>query len=103
MLGRSVRVQETAFLSAGHYQRAVFDLVDAERRSEGYGAVISRLRFALSSCKTALEKAENGGVTVDLNDLADAISEQLAKIEKDNALVYLEVSFALVILHKGTV
>lgn len=86
------RIQEAAFLSAGHFQRAMFDLIEVERRSEGYGSVISRLRCAASHCKTAIERAGAASLTVELTVLQNAINEVLGKLEKDNGTVYLEVS-----------
>lgn len=81
-----------AFRSASYYQRAMFDLIQAEKRSDGYGSVISHLRCAKENCSKAIQQAEVSCLTVDLNVLREAIEESLKKLEKDNSTVYLEVS-----------
>lgn len=88
-----IRIQHTAFLSAAHYQRAMSELIEAEKRSEGYGSIIARLKCALDGCAKALQRAQSMNLTVDLKVLQDAAEETLKRLERDNNVVYLEVHY----------
>lgn len=65
--------------------------MEVERRSEGYGSVVARLRCAVDKCRKAIEKADATGVTVDLTVLLEASEKSLKALEADNKMVYIEV------------
>eukprot|EP00920_Eleutheroschizon_duboscqi_P026442 GHVT01065132.1.p1 GENE.GHVT01065132.1~~GHVT01065132.1.p1 ORF type:complete len:656 (+),score=94.96 GHVT01065132.1:1950-3917(+) len=85
------RAQELSYLAAAHYQRSIADRPAVEEKSEGYGVLVSRLRMSKGLVKQATELVKEYDLHLNLTTLTGAISKELEQLEKDNAVIYLEV------------
>eukprot|EP00914_Ancora_sagittata_P019550 GHVO01039021.1.p1 GENE.GHVO01039021.1~~GHVO01039021.1.p1 ORF type:complete len:711 (+),score=93.42 GHVO01039021.1:25-2133(+) len=84
------RVQELAFMSAGHYHRALCDAQFALDATKGHGEVVARLCVAMGLCEKAVELAAEKKIRVDLSALLNACKSEQRSREFDNRSVYLE-------------